>query len=283
MIDWAQGDRVCTDCGVVDEQQLLDDRPEWRDFQDADDLVKGLPSGARSGLVAVDEAKYVGGLQPTGLSKRPFGNPIMGRGGKSAAVIRKSLNTTNRKMDYMMEKQQSKALKRARLSRLIKKKQIVVEEGGDDDIQPEHDQLLVQEEEDAQRVHATLYAEKWSLERAFLLCGTDLEQRSQSHGLFNSATGCAAAQVTTTREQRCSKYTLSVRMSQRWFDGTGSIQSTDKDGKRRSDGEAARLQQTKANVIVSFGVIVFGRSQAWTSTIVTRSVCNFSVDTAHQR
>lgn len=79
-----------------------------------------------------------------------------------------------------MEKQQSKALKRARLSRLIKKKQIVVEEGGDD-IQPEHDQMLLQEEEDAQRVHATLYAEKWSLERALLLYGTDLEQRSQSH------------------------------------------------------------------------------------------------------
>lgn len=181
MIDWAQGDRVCTDCGVVDEQQMLDDRPEWRDFQDAADIVKGLPSGARSGLVAVDETKYIGGLQPTGLSKRPFGNPVMGRGGKSAAVIRKSLNATNRKLDFMMEKQQSKALKRARLSRLIKKKKVVLLEEDADDIQPEHDQLLLQEEEDAQRTHATLYAEKWSLERAILLHGTDSEQRSQSH------------------------------------------------------------------------------------------------------
>lgn len=29
-VDWKAGDRVCTNCGVVDEEKLRDSRPEWR-------------------------------------------------------------------------------------------------------------------------------------------------------------------------------------------------------------------------------------------------------------
>lgn len=171
-VDWAQGDRVCTDCGVVDESHLLDDRPEWRDFGEAEDLVKGMPSGARSGLVAVDETRYLGGLQPTLLSKQPFGNPL-----PTSANIRKSLNATNRRMDHYMEKEQKKALKGAKLSLLLKRKHIVVEEHG---LCPEYDVQALQHEEEAHRAHLALHQEKWSLERAILLHEDDGIESSSS-------------------------------------------------------------------------------------------------------
>lgn len=176
-VDWAQGDRVCTDCGVVDEAHVLDDRPEWKDFGEAEDLVKGLPSGARSGLVVVDESKYLGGLQPTVLSKQVFGNcPMQGAG--RIDNIRKSLSATNRKMDRYMEKEQKRALQRAKLSLLLKRKRIDV--GDECDVRPEHDAFLLQEEEESQRAHSALFREKWSLHRALLLHGHDLDESNSS-------------------------------------------------------------------------------------------------------
>ena len=79
--DWPQGDRVCTNCGVVAEGRIRDDRPEWRDFNDAEDIIKGGQAKARSGLVSVDETKYLGGLQPTILSKDAFGANCGGSNG----------------------------------------------------------------------------------------------------------------------------------------------------------------------------------------------------------
>ena len=71
--DWAQGDRICTQCGVVDEEHLRETGPEWRDYNEVEDIVKGGPAVARCGMVPVDETKYVGGLQPTRLSSQCFG------------------------------------------------------------------------------------------------------------------------------------------------------------------------------------------------------------------
>lgn len=34
-LDWAAGDRVCTNCGLVAEGHIIDDRPEWRNFSDS--------------------------------------------------------------------------------------------------------------------------------------------------------------------------------------------------------------------------------------------------------
>lgn len=168
-VDWAQGDRVCTNCGVVDDQHLLDDRPEWKDFNDAEDIVKGLPSGARCGLVQVDEQKYAGGLQPTNISKEIFGTPFEG-----SSAVRRTLNVTNKKLDKMMCKNRTNALKQARISRLIEKK--MKERDENEAISPDHDELILQEEEDAQRAFEALHLEKWSLDRAILLHGTDDEQ-----------------------------------------------------------------------------------------------------------
>ncbi|KAI2488641.1 TFIIB zinc-binding [Fragilaria crotonensis] len=170
-VDWAQGDRVCTDCGVVDESHILDDRPEWKDFGEAEDLVKGLPSGARSGLVVVDESKYLGGLQPTILSKHVYGNCPMA---SATTNIRKSLNATNRKMDRYMEKEQKRALQRAKLSLALKRKQIDV--GEESDVRPEHDAMLLHEEQESERAYSALFREKWSLQRALLLHGHDLDE-----------------------------------------------------------------------------------------------------------
>eukprot|EP00934_Nitzschia_sp_Nitz4_P001330 Nitzschia sp. Nitz4//scaffold126_size65214//45593//47623//NITZ4_006161-RA/size65214-processed-gene-0.92-mRNA-1//-1//CDS//3329534704//1330//frame0 len=175
--DWAQGDRVCTNCGLVTEAHVRDDRPEWKDFQEAEDLVKGLPSSSRSGLVAVDESKYLGGLQPTTLSKNAFGGESS-KGGSALARVRKRLRVTNLRLDYMMEKMHSKAMEQVHLERKIRRSNPSAPVTSDPHIRPELENLVLQEETDAHRCHTVLYAQKWSLDRAILLHGSAQEQRS---------------------------------------------------------------------------------------------------------
>lgn len=193
-IDWAQGDRICTQCGVVDAEKLLETRAEWRDFDDA--AGDGGPAVARCGMVPVDESKYLGGLQPTNLSKAPYGGHVVSScvgGGASTALkltmMRKRLQTTNRKLDALMGQRHARALENARISRAIRKRKLAQANNinmnpnetdqsdldsimtTDDDVRPEFESLLIQEEEDAHRMQATLNADKWSLRRAILLHG----------------------------------------------------------------------------------------------------------------
>lgn len=197
VIDWKQGDKVCTNCGVVAESHLRDTRPEWKDFREAEDLVKGRPSGARSGMVAVDEAKYLGGLQPTLLSKHAFGGETSvpysnsdNNNGYGMARIRRRLKTTNKRLDYMMEKLHTKSLQDARLDRTIRltkqrSHKVKLEEASTQDkfhdsIRPELEQIILKEEQEARRIQDMLYSEKWSLDRAILLFGKAHEQRAIS-------------------------------------------------------------------------------------------------------
>lgn len=174
------------DCG-----HLLDDRPEWKNFNESDDIVKGAPSGARSGMVMVDENKYHGGLEPTSLSKRAFGTPFEG-----SSMLRSSLSKTNRNLDLMVHKRHKNALKQARLSRLIQKK--TNERDEDETIRPEHDMMVLQEEEDAERAYAAINSEKWSLERAIILHGTEetsttgMEREELLQQLTHSLKGAAS-------------------------------------------------------------------------------------------
>lgn len=149
--DWSQGDRVCTSCGVVDEEHLVDRGPEWRDYQDDPDST-----AQRSGMVATNEDLYVGGLQPTLVSSYTFGdrNP----------ALRNKLSSTNHKIDYMMQKQHVKALSSAQLSHKLKLKGN--DESSHQDVRPELEQLIIKEEEDATRLRTAMYADKWSLQRA---------------------------------------------------------------------------------------------------------------------
>ena len=193
--DWAQGDRICTQCGVVDAEKLLETRAEWREFEE--DAGDGGPAVARCGMVPVDESKYLGGLQPTNLSKVPYGGHVVsncvGGGANSAlklTMMRKRLQTTNRKLDALMGQRHARALENARISRAIRKRKLAQANNNsnvnpnetdqsdldsimttDDDVRPEFESLLIQEEEDAHRMQATLNADKWSLRRAILLHG----------------------------------------------------------------------------------------------------------------
>ncbi|VEU42582.1 unnamed protein product [Pseudo-nitzschia multistriata] len=186
--DWKQGDRVCTTCGIVAEEKLMDDRPEWKNFSEAEDLVRGLPSGARSGLVPVDETRYVGGLQPTVLSRDAFG---ANTGGFKMARIRRQLKTTGRRVDHCMEKAHKRALQDARLERRVRLKREKERkasggargEEADDagceihrEARPEFDLVVLQEEEDMNRLQAAIYADKWSLDRAVFLWGDSEDQ-----------------------------------------------------------------------------------------------------------
>eukprot|EP00980_Cylindrotheca_fusiformis_P009935 scaffold2195_cov132-Cylindrotheca_fusiformis.AAC.19 len=188
--DWKQGDRVCTSCGVVAEERLRDDRPEWKDFNDAEDIVKkgstsASGNNARSGLVPVDESKYFGGLQPTTLSKQPFGGHSADNGGYGLAKIQKRLRTTNRKLDALMNKAHKQELNDAKLERNIRiKKQ---QQQRQNNNPSSHDMLLQEEHDDddndhdnLHRMQSALHAEKWSLDRAILVHGTDDEQRDSS-------------------------------------------------------------------------------------------------------
>jgi len=191
LTDWPQGDRVCTSCGVVAEGRLMDDRPEWKDFNEAEDIIKGLPSKSRSGLVAVDETKYVGGLQPTILSKDAFG---ANSGGYKMTKIRRQLKATNKRLDHIMEKVHKRAFQDAKLERRVRlKRETENQVGGTStsmrirdcdshsEVRPEFDMIVLQEEENANKLHAAIYADKWSLERAIFLNGTSEDTRSLNH------------------------------------------------------------------------------------------------------
>lgn len=174
--DWAQGDRVCTNCGTVDEGHLLDTRPEWMSYQDDEG-----PNKARSGMQPVDESKYLGGLQPTTLSSQIFGGVKSGSGDTNR---RKQLVAVNKKMDYHMEKQHKKLLQLTKLDRVIRLKNGSTENDDQPDfgIRPDHDQAVEnairKEKEDA--VHHALYSDKWSMERAMTLHG-DISEQSSTH------------------------------------------------------------------------------------------------------
>jgi hypothetical protein len=201
--EWAQGDRVCTSCGFVHAQHLMDSGPEWRDYGDNDDSGNA-GNRARSGMVATDETKYVGGLQPTTVSRYVFGQSRGSFGDTGSARsngIAQRLAKANRCIDKLMEQRHKTAFTNAALNlkllRKRRKQQQQQEQAQDaattdtdtintdtaattiDDVGPDYgssviwmeerpefeQQLLEQEELVARKRHA-LFADKWSLERA---------------------------------------------------------------------------------------------------------------------
>lgn len=133
-IDWSQGDRICTACGVVQEERILDMNPEWRDYGDRDDRCNGTDDllfgsyRARSGMIPNNEAKYIGGLQPTTLSRSVYnGTNGVRKQGPSAITssnIAQRLRKAHRKIDHRMEQQNKIAMKNATLNlQLLRKRQ----------------------------------------------------------------------------------------------------------------------------------------------------------------
>jgi transcription initiation factor TFIIIB Brf1 subunit/transcription initiation factor TFIIB len=111
--DFSQGDRVCTNCGIVDTEKLLDSGPEWRDYDNDETLFSHK---ARSGLVAIDESRYIGGLQPTTVSKYLYG------GGSGGSDVRKRLIRINRRMDKIMERNHQKMYHNTAISIRLRQK-----------------------------------------------------------------------------------------------------------------------------------------------------------------
>ena len=205
--DWAQGDRVCTSCGVVAEGRLVDDRPEWKDFNEAEDIIKGLPSKSRSGLVAVDETKYIGGLQPTILSKDAFGQ---NSGGYKMTKLRQQLKATNKRLDHIMEKVHKRALQDAKLERRVRLKRetngTTLRHSDNTDVRPEFDMIVLQEEENENKLHAAIYADKWSLDRAIYLHGT-AEDSSRNIQMGESREDLLSSMDKTLRNASSDLYT----------------------------------------------------------------------------
>jgi transcription initiation factor TFIIIB Brf1 subunit/transcription initiation factor TFIIB len=228
LFDWRAGDLVCTSCGVVQQGHLMESQPEWREYNDDND-GGAAAAAARSGLVPDDATKWLGGLQPTTLSRSIYGGAastavqtsICGmtttdgtstkdkkRSSSSASSrggggnVRKLLLKINHKIDRRMEKMHSSALQNAKLSTLIRKRALqrrrrrMVNSNGDttcdddetdddesnnqdDGVHLDHEQLILQEEQDALAATSALYSDKWSLERAIRLFGSDHEQQQQ--------------------------------------------------------------------------------------------------------
>jgi transcription initiation factor TFIIIB Brf1 subunit/transcription initiation factor TFIIB len=134
-IDWSQGDRICTFCGVVQEERIIDRQPEWRDYGDRDDRCGGggtddLLHGsyrARTGMVPNNERKYIGGLQPTTLSRSVYSgtNGVRKQSSDSNTTnIAQRLRKVHRKIESRMFQQNKVAMKTASLNlQLVRKRQ----------------------------------------------------------------------------------------------------------------------------------------------------------------
>ena len=218
VVDWAQGDRVCTTCGVVDEEHIRCDGPEWKDYANEDDNGAMFSAAARTGLVPTDETKYLGGLQPTMLSRNPYGGSygpgrsVNGETATTESRIRRKLHSTNRKLEKLMVEKHREQMEEARLARRVmarrrreasqaRRMAAAAEAAGleddfggalDDDLAAigrEHLELAQQEEDAARIDGAAILADKWSLDRAILLHGTHDEQRPEDTSFHHPVMG----------------------------------------------------------------------------------------------
>jgi len=174
--DVAQGDVICTDCGVVAQSHNPYLGAEWRDFDTADDLAKGQASSARCGGVLVDESKYYGGLEPTMMSSTVFGGQY-GHGSSERAAkeakIRVNLLKTHKVVEVMMEKRWKKQIEKKQFladARRRKREEFGLgQDEGETDI----------EGADQIQDPLSMVSERWSLHRALLLHGRSDEIPSQ--------------------------------------------------------------------------------------------------------
>lgn len=189
LLDWKAGDRVCTNCGTVDEEHIRDTRPEWKDFNEVEDLAKGLPSLQRCSLMPNDESKYIGGLQPTILSRNIFGNPLNNEYSNNGSNINTStrLLKTHRKINRVMDKLHATKVRELQYNRKIKRsnKDFGIKEEEEEDATTtilDNNTVCIQTKKDeyASSFNNALIGSKWSLQRAVMLHGSYDESLSLS-------------------------------------------------------------------------------------------------------
>lgn len=182
-MDYAQGDAVCTTCGVVNAERLPYCGAEWRDYSAIND-DQDKKYVARAGSI-VDESRWNGGLEPTCLG------PVYGGYSGEAERYRKSLNKIKRVVDKWTDREFERKVEESRLAIKIKeeKKSKEKDENEDDEEENdwtqlgtnEHEQIARQRMEDLQSSHKILISEKWSLDRALLLHGSSNEIPNIQH------------------------------------------------------------------------------------------------------
>jgi hypothetical protein len=131
-VDWAQGDRVCIRCGIVQEQHIMDMGPEWRDYGDRDDQQQGGGGNNNNGrsrcsMIPNDTTKYIGGLQPTTISRccvQTSNSKHNNSNSKTTGASYSSrLIKINRQMDHRMERQHQVAVTNATWNIQLMRKQ----------------------------------------------------------------------------------------------------------------------------------------------------------------
>lgn len=105
----AHGDTVCRNCGVVAQESILDDGPEWNTYGgDNADATAALAKQRTAGPVRPD-----GTLEPTSLSISCYGGGRASGGGESNnnTALRRRLARIQHVRDYQLEQQRDQLYK----------------------------------------------------------------------------------------------------------------------------------------------------------------------------
>ena len=193
-LDHAQGDTICTSCGVVHSQHYKSAFPEWRDYTSIDPDAAGRNITARAGS-AVDESRWAGGLEPTSLGRvyNPTGSAAYGTGNAGLEGYRRKIGKMKRVVDRWVEKEFERHVEEGKVALRLKekKRKLGVDSkraigSGDDQDDPdeedwtefstnEHEVIAKQRMDDLEKANKLFVAEKWSLDRALLLHGDEHE------------------------------------------------------------------------------------------------------------
>jgi transcription initiation factor TFIIIB Brf1 subunit/transcription initiation factor TFIIB len=180
--DWSQGDVVCVACGLVQEERVLDSSPEWRIY---DSEKNAIAANQRSGLIPVNESKYLGGLAPTSWSKRPFGD----KSAASFAQTRKRLLIAQDRADSHVATLHRRGMQAAALNHRVLQRRRRDEDTTtttadetdeensyavihDESIRPELE-LVVMQQQQQQELERLDPTNQWSLEHALKVFEND--------------------------------------------------------------------------------------------------------------
>jgi transcription initiation factor TFIIIB Brf1 subunit/transcription initiation factor TFIIB len=209
-MDHAQGDAICTSCGVVNAEKMLYDGAEWRDYSAVNDEDK--KNVARAGCM-VDESRWNGGLEPTSLG------PVFGGYSGDAERNRKRLNKVKKAVDYWMDRDFEKRVEESRLAIQLKGRRRDHNNGNDGGDQEqdwsdlgtnEHEQIARQRIDQVESSQKMLVSEKWSLDRALLLHGSDDEVPAR-YTSFNSLAGDTSRDLQQERDILLKRMDISQR------------------------------------------------------------------------
>jgi transcription initiation factor TFIIIB Brf1 subunit/transcription initiation factor TFIIB len=114
--DWAQGDVVCRNCGMVWDESMRDETSEWNVYQDTDASTRDYLQRT-AGPVRPD-----GTLEPTSLSLQCYGGG--GTSSNNTTFLRKRLIRIQHLRDHMVAKQQNQLVQSVSMDIAIRKRKL---------------------------------------------------------------------------------------------------------------------------------------------------------------